>query len=66
MGFDTVLRADFPHLTALLSVETCGDPVRTRMVIAYSYANPPDIVGASLMSSEGRQALDTLCDAGGR
>jgi LacI family transcriptional regulator len=63
LGFDTVLTADFPQLTALPSVETYGDPVCTRRVIANFFANHPDIVGACLMSSEARQALDTLCDA---
>ncbi|WP_289150131.1 hypothetical protein [uncultured Salipiger sp.] len=49
LGFDTVLTAGFPQLTALPSVETFGDPVRTRMVIANSHANHPDIVGACMM-----------------
>ncbi|MCA0846251.1 hypothetical protein [Salipiger thiooxidans] len=37
---------------ALPSVETYGDPVRTRRVIASSHANHPDIVGAFLMGPE--------------
>ncbi|MBR9837677.1 MAG: hypothetical protein GYB50_07320 [Rhodobacteraceae bacterium] len=63
LGCDTVLTADFPQLTALPPVETYGDPVRTRRVIANSCANHPDIVGACLMGPEARQALDMLCDA---
>ncbi len=63
LGFDTVLTADFPNLAALPSLETYGDPARTRTVIANSYANHPDIVGAYLMSSEVREPLDALCRA---
>ncbi|MEQ9260884.1 MAG: LacI family DNA-binding transcriptional regulator [Roseovarius sp.] len=63
LGFDTVLTKDFPRLTALPSVETYGDPARTRAVIANSYANHPDIVGAYLLSSEARPALMALCEA---
>lgn len=63
LGFDTVLTADFPNLTALPSLETYGDPERTRAVIANSCANHPDIVGAYLLSSEARPALQALCEA---
>lgn len=62
LGFDTVLTAGFPQLSALPSVETYGDPVRTRRAIANSCANHPDMVGAHLMGPEARQALDTLCE----
>lgn len=61
LGFDTVLTNDFPNLSALPSLETYGDPERTQVVIANSYANHPDIVGAYLMSSEARQPLESLC-----
>ncbi|MEQ8897285.1 MAG: LacI family DNA-binding transcriptional regulator [Roseovarius sp.] len=63
LGFDTVMTAGFPNLSALPSLETYGDPERTRKVVANSYANHPDIVGAYLLSSEARPALQALCKA---
>lgn len=63
LGFDTVLTADFPNLAALPSLETYGDPERARAVIARSFSNHPDIVGAYLLSSEARSALQAICQS---
>lgn len=60
LGFDGVLTADYPDLTALPSLETHGDGERTRTVIANAYANHADIVAAYVLSSEARPALEAI------
>ncbi|PSL21729.1 LacI family DNA-binding transcriptional regulator [Shimia abyssi] len=59
-GFDMVLTRDYPHLSALPSLETYGDPRRTRDVIANVLRNNADVVGVYIMSSEAKPALDAL------
>lgn len=63
LGFDAVLTADYAHLAALPSLETHGDPDRTRLVIRNAYANHPDIVAAYVLSSEARPALEAITAA---
>lgn len=61
-GFDRVMVRDFPCLTALPSLETHGDPERTRAVIRSAYASHPGIVGAYVLSSESRLALEAIAE----
>lgn len=63
IGFDTVMRDSFPHLTVLPSLETYGDADRTARIIANSYANFPDIVGAYVLGSEARRPLEAVTAA---
>jgi LacI family transcriptional regulator, galactose operon repressor len=60
LGFDRIMTSDYPNLTVLPSLETHGDPERTRAVIHNSYRNHSDIVGAYLLTSEARLALDAI------
>jgi len=60
LGFDGVLTADFGALCALPSVETHGDPARTRQVITNAYAFHPDIVAAYVLGSEARPVLEAI------
>lgn len=60
LGFDRVLTGDFPHLTAMPSLETHGDPARARSVVGNAVAHHPDIVAAYILSSEARAPLDAL------
>ena len=62
LGFDGVLTRDFSHLTVLPSLETHGDPDRTRAVIRNSYAHRADIVAAYVLSSEARPALEAIAE----
>lgn len=63
-GFDAVLAADFPDLTALPTLETHGDPDRARAIIRTAWANHDRIVGAYVLNSESRQALEAIAEAG--
>lgn len=64
LGFDAVLTADYPRLTALPSLETHGDPDRTRLVIRNAYANHKDVVASYILSSEARPALEAVAAHG--
>lgn len=59
-GFDLVIARDFGNLTALPSLETHGDVERTRAVVRRAYANHPRIVGAYVLNSEARLALEAI------
>lgn len=60
LGFDAVLTADYPNLIALPSLETHGDPTRTRFVIRNAYASHDDIAAAYVLGSEARPALAAI------
>ncbi|SFC87280.1 LacI family DNA-binding transcriptional regulator [Tropicimonas isoalkanivorans] len=60
LGFDRVLSADFPRLTPLPSLETFGDLARTERVVRNSYENQADIVGAYVLGSEARLAIEAI------
>lgn len=60
LGFDYILTQDYQNLQALPSVETYGDPVRTKMVIENSYRNYSDITGVYILSSEARLSLEAI------
>lgn len=60
LGFDEVLNSDYPHLTALPSLETYGDAERSARVIANSFASHPDIAGVYILGSEARIPLEIL------
>ena len=62
-GFDRVLTRDYPGLTALPSLETHGDPARTRAVVRTACAGHPQIIGAYVLSSESRPALEAIAEA---
>lgn len=53
-GFDSILNAQFPHLTALPSLETYGDERRANAVIRKVLEYNPDIGAAYVLSSESR------------
>jgi len=63
-GFDMILTRDYPALTALPSLETYGDAERARAIVANAYANHHDIVGAYVLSSEARPALEAIFQIG--
>ena len=60
LGFDAVLTADYAQLSALPSLETHGDPERTRHVIRNAYANYSNIVATYVLSSEARPSLEAI------
>ena len=60
LGLDEVLTTDFPHLTALPSMETYGDEDRAKSVISTSIEKNSDIVAIYIMSSEARAPLAAL------
>jgi LacI family transcriptional regulator len=62
LGFDAVLTADYPNLVALPSLETRGDPSRTRDVIRHTYASHNDIAAVYVLSSEARPALEGIAE----
>lgn len=64
LGFDALLTAEYRTLVALPSVETHGDPERTRQVIRNAYASHADIVAAYVLSSEARPALAAIAEFG--
>lgn len=61
-GFDFVVARDFPTLTALPTLETHGDAERARAIIAKAYATHRAIIGAYVLSSEARLALEAIAD----
>ena len=63
-GFDAILTRDYPGLTALPSLETHGDAARTRAIVMTACAGHPQIVGAYVLSSEARPALEAIAAAG--
>lgn len=60
LGFDAVLTADYGQLAALPTLETHGDPDRTRLVIRNAYTHHDDIIAAYVLSSEARPALEAI------
>ena len=62
LGFDAVLTAGYPNLAVLPSLETHGDPSRTRLVIRTAYASHDDIVAVYVLSSEARPALAAIAE----
>jgi LacI family transcriptional regulator len=65
LGFDRVLTRDYPGLTALPSLETHGDPDRTRRIVRNAVMSHPNIIAAYILSSEARaplEALREICD----
>lgn len=61
LGFDAVMGADYPQLTVLPSLETYGDPDRTRRILQCGFAGR-QIVGVYVLGSEARLVLDLLAD----
>lgn len=61
-GFDRVMVRDFGNITVLPTVETHGDAGRTRAVIRSAYANHHGILGAYVLSSEARLALEAIAE----
>jgi LacI family transcriptional regulator len=61
-GFDRVMVLDFGNLTTLPTIETHGDGERTRAVVRRAYANHHGIVGAYVLSSEARLALQAIAE----
>ncbi len=61
-GFDRTLARAFANLTALPTLETHGDAERTRAVIRSAFTNYRDILGAYVLSSEARLALEAIAE----
>lgn len=59
LGFDRVINAQFPHLTALPSLETYGNADRARRIIAEALRRQ-SVVAAYILSSEARIPLTVL------
>ncbi|MBD1548328.1 substrate-binding domain-containing protein [Roseibium aggregatum] len=59
LGFDRIINSRFPHLHALPSLETYGDPDRARTIMSEALKRP-DIVAAYILSSEARVPLTVL------
>lgn len=62
-GFDQVMVEQAAGLTVLPSLETYGDVVRTRKVIAHAVQAHPDIVGIYVMSAEAKNPMAALSQA---
>ncbi|MEM7522458.1 MAG: LacI family DNA-binding transcriptional regulator [Pseudomonadota bacterium] len=60
-GFDGVLGAFHPNLTALPTLETHGDPERARATIKRSFENHQELCGVYIMSAEAADALHAIC-----
>lgn len=60
LGFDKVINADYPFLNVLPSLETYGDPERTKQIIRNSFASHPNIKGVYILSSEARPPLEVV------
>ncbi len=60
LGFDATINNDFRHLTVLPSLETYGDPARTKAVIGNAISGNPDLVGIYVLSAEARIPLDAI------
>ena len=65
LGFDELMNSDYPDLHPLPSLETYGNPSRTRQVIANAFANNPDIVGAYVLSSEAKTPVQSIIETEG-
>lgn len=63
-GFDGILTRDYPDLDAMPSLETRGDPERTRRIVQNFFASFDDITGIYLLSSETRIALQAIVEIG--
>jgi LacI family transcriptional regulator len=59
-GFDSILNAQFPHLTCLPSVETHGDERRGETVIRQLLEHNPTIRAAYILGSECRASVDVI------
>lgn len=60
LGFDEVINTDYPHLTVLPSLETYGDPDRTRRILQRGFAGNPGVSGVYVLGSEARLVLEIL------
>ena len=63
LGFDQVINADYPHLTVMPSLETYGDPDRTRQVVQRGLHSHPAVCGVYVLGSEARLVLESLDEA---
>lgn len=60
LGFDAVINADYPGLTVLPSLETRGDPDRTRAILQRAFTSHADVAGVYVLGSEARPVLELL------
>jgi len=63
-GFDTAINGNFPHLTALPTLETYGSDQRAGTIIPAAMQRQPDIVGIYVFASEARVPLQIIARAG--
>lgn len=69
LGFDTVINRNYPNLRILPTLETHGEPGRTRHVLRNALAAQTEIVGLYLMGAEARIPIEvarSLGATGGR
>lgn len=64
LGFDSILNAKFPNLTALPSLETHGDEGRTARTMSRTFTHQAGIVAVYVMSSEARIPVLQLAEHG--
>ena len=60
LGFDELINRDYPHIHPLPSLETYANPDRTRQIVANSFSNHSDIIGAYVLSSEARMPVEAI------
>lgn len=60
LGFDSVMREEFPSIEVLPSVETHNDPARIRAIIRRIVETHDDLVGVYSMGPENRYLLDAM------
>lgn len=62
-GFDSVINVEFPNLNVLPSLETHGDPERTRDVVKNAIESNTDLVGIYVLSPEARLPLEAVSES---
>jgi LacI family transcriptional regulator len=60
LGFDEVIRTEYPNLDVLPSLETYGSEKRTKHIIQQCVENNPDLCAAYVMSSEAERSIVEL------
>ena len=60
LGFDSIINRTFPNLVVLPSLETHGDPDRTRKIVKTVFDTHPELVGVYVVGSEARAPLEAI------
>lgn len=64
LGFDSVLAAEFPSLTALPSIESFDDPDRVGQIVREVVRSRPELAGVYAMGLGNAPLLDALRESG--